>query len=664
MATLPFSCELSPTARWLGVGTLLTTALLAGCSGSDSEPATAATASTTTQDAGPEPPPRVCQAGGDAPLPWFVDATAEVGLAATADYEPNGTCMVTPDLDGDGYSDLISLGGNSSRGLIDGRRVRFVMMNRPAEGDPTKRVYVDVPDQAGLLATREGTQDRGASIAIFGDLNNDGWVDVITCPSDFTDTTKTIWDPCSAFLNDGTGRFTLAPPSDLDGVYPAPSAVLFDYDKDGILDFWPAGISHWPYGSKFHDGPRLFKGNGDGTFHEVTAEVGLPVSDPPAGSPLRFRPTLGITTCDLDGDGDQDVVTSTYGREPNQAWRNDGGAFVAVGHDLGLDHDDREDYTDDQSYRCYCKATGSCDPAPPAPSIGCNQWGNPYLRGWIPGKSDTPEMLGGNNMGVTCTDVDDDGDQDVVFATIVHGDVGSSGDPTEIITNPGDGTKFVRLGNEVTGLTRPELGITGNHYDHMATFSDVDLDGRKDALVLDNHPGPNLQPWFWRQNATGKFEEITGPVGLLPDKKDVLDLGAAWVDVDGDGDLDLVAASIQGPDDLRVYRNVAGQGSNALRVRLVGMGAGHSNVSAIGARVRVTAGGRTQTLEVKGGQGLSNIQGDFVLTFGLGAACDVDEVEVQWPDAAATVTKYTGVRANYPVVIREGATDVEYVLPE
>lgn len=109
--------------------------------------------------------------------------------------------------------------------------------------------------------------------------------------------------------------------------------------------------------------------------------------------------------------------------------------------------------------------------------------------------------------------------------------------------------------------------------------------------------------------------------------------------------------------------NLVGQDRNWLRVRLVGKGPGGANTSAIGARVKVTAGGRTQTQELQGGYGHSNIQADFVLTFGLGATCDVDEVEVRWPNAAATTSKFQGVLANYTITLHEGDPEAHYPAP-
>ncbi len=171
---------------------------------------------------------------------------------------------------------------------------------------------------------------------------------------------------------------------------------------------------------------------------------------------------------------------------------------------------------------------------------------------------------------------------------------------------------------------------------------------------------PGSRPWFWHQKSDGTFEEMTQAVGLVDSKNEPIAQGVDFVDIDGDGDLDLIIGSSEGTDPIHVYRNDVGQDSNWVRVKLIGLGAGHSNVSAIGARVRVTAGGVTQTMEVKGGEGIGQIQNDFILTFGLGTNCDVDQIEVRWPDANHTITTFPNVRANYLVTVKEGDTDVTY----
>jgi hypothetical protein len=95
---------------------------------------------------------------------------------------------------------------------------------------------------------------------------------------------------------------------------------------------------------------------------------------------------------------------------------------------------------------------------------------------------------------------------------------------------------------------------------------------------------------------------------------------------------------------------------------VVGGGAGRSNPSGIGARVSVIADGRTQHQEVLGSWGHSNTQSDGWLTFGLGDACTLDAIEVRWPDAAGTVTRYDDVMPNHPIEIVEGEADVTYVV--
>jgi len=636
--------------------------------------------------AGPVLPPRVCKppvapAGSAAAapaLPWFTDVTAEVGLARTEALSVPAVSLIAADLDGDGFADLVTMYGGATRGApkegpFAGKRVRFVLMNRPSPEDPSRRVFVDHTAASGLLATRDGAGDRGWSLANAGDLDGDGDVDLVLCPADALTTTYTPLDACEAFLNDGKAKFTLAPPSDLGKkAFWVPSAALLDYDRDGVLDFWPATIAHWPYDP---DGPNqqpptLFRGNGDGTFTEVARQVGLPTIDGNEAMGLSFRHTFGVTACDIDGDGDDDVILASYGRQENQVWRNDGGTFVNVARELGLDHDDREDFTDDQSYRCYCQEkAGRCPPGVPPPSMPsfCGAFGGTTGRGWVPGLSDRPFALGGNHFTFACGDIDDDGDMDLMSATIVHGDVGSAADPTELIVNPGPGSaspKFLRPGNESNGLHRAAEGILWNHGDDMVHFVDVDLDGRKDVFSTTTGAYEKKDhARLWRQKAgpagAPSFEEIAIASGLVPASFDRNLHGTAWIDIDGDGDLDLVAGDTRSGR-LVVYRNEVGQARNYLRVRLVGKGAGGSNGSAVGAVVRVKAGGRTVTDFVRGGYGQGNVQNDLVLTFGLGDACDVESVEVRWPDASGTVTTYASVLPNYTVTIREGQKDVEY----
>ena len=159
-----------------------------------------------------ERPPQICKAPSLPPEgPWFVEVTEELGLAATEDFEPLATGIVAADLDGDGWEDLVAATFPAQRQADGAPPTRFVLMNRPSE-DGTSRRYVDATEAAGFSVTRDGTPGRGYSVTSLGDLDNDGDVDAVTCPGSGEDS---VVDPCESFLNDGTGHFEYAPPSEL-----------------------------------------------------------------------------------------------------------------------------------------------------------------------------------------------------------------------------------------------------------------------------------------------------------------------------------------------------------------------------------------------------------------------------------------------------------------
>ncbi len=645
-------------------GLLALVGIVAACSSKSSGTAT---------PAAPPPPAAVCKTPGPASARWFSDVTAAYGLGPQGAVTPVASALSAADLDGDGFADVFTEAVTSHRAATDatwkGKQVRFLYMNRPDPSDATKRVFVDALAGSGLLDTRDGAGNRGFGLADMGDLDDDGDVDVVLCPTDEVNPTSKPEDACDAFLNDGKAHFTLAPPSDLGKtVMWVPGSVLFDYDRDGFLDFWPSTVAHWPYNPlDTNVPPKLFRGNGDGTFNDVSVSVGLPAKDALPSTGKQYRHVFGNTACDLDGDGDDDMILASYGREENQVWRNDNGHFVEVGHALGIDHDDRQDYSDDQSFRCFCAANPTdttCTPMPPAPGVTCTDafgaGSGPYFRGWQPGVTDQSWSLGGNNFTIACGDIDDDGDMDILSATIVHGDVGSSADPSELALNPGPGQKFTRPGNDKTGLLRKHSGFYWNDGDSMSVMVDIDLDGRKDILLTETGAyGTTDTSALFHQKTDGTFERNDSAAGIVTGSVRNLTI-PVFIDIDGDGDLDLVTSQTTATAQPLVFLNNVGQDQNLVRVHLDGGAGTGVNRSAVGAVVRVTAGGRTQTQYVSGGYGHGNVQNDFVLTFGLGAACAIDKIEVRWPDASATVTSYPNVVSNYDVTLTFGKTDPAY----
>ena len=100
-----------------------------------------------------------------------------------------------------------------------------------------------------------------------------------------------------------------------------------------------------------------------------------------------------------------------------------------------------------------------------------------YGRGWQPGTTDQPFSLGGNYFSIACGDIDDDGDMDLMSATIVHGDVGSSADPSEIILNPGRRQEVhaARATTRRASARREPGDIYWNHGDDMARASSTSI---------------------------------------------------------------------------------------------------------------------------------------------------------------------------------------------
>ena len=145
--------------------------------------------------------------------------------------------------------------------------------------------------------------------------------------------------------------------------------------------------------------------------------------------------------------------------------------------------------------------------------------------------------------------------------------------------------------------------------------------------------------------------------------------GMAVADFDLDGDLDVAtsfsrmrcdANCAYTTPEVHLFRNERGNDANALQIRLRGSGRGGTNVSGVGAEVRVTAGGITQVRELSAGNGHQGVQNTLMLHFGLAGECTAESVEVRWNDAAGTVQTFEDVPANYPVTLVEGVEQPQW----
>ena len=574
------------------------------------------------------------------------------------------------DLNGDGYDDI----------------VMHSLFPNPQGGVPFEHL-VFLNDGNGSFtdfSTESGLRDVQAGFFAFGDVDNDGDQDVFA-GLDVPLTGKTH----SIHLNDGSGRFEKRNGSGVDVVTiptVAGNAAFADFDGDGLLDLY-VGNGHTSY--KAQD--ILFLGNGDGTFKNAFTHL--------EGNPQQ--PSNGSVTCDVDNDGDLDILVSTYGISTalglNILWENEEGIFTNKAVERGF----------------ASLATG-------------NYWLESTGYGTLeePGK-EPGSFVGSNGFGLDCGDVNNDGLMDVFLTTISHPNSldynRKWSDPSQVLINQGPqgGWAFV---NEFLSK-----GLPFNEGDLDGAMVDFDNDGRLDLSLSREkkyeagYSDDDQKGWFglMRQLPDGNFDNlglssgINAPEAQLsasltdcvtdsecpdpaekcllahcrrpctgdddcPEKQEVCGyywsdaLGKtqnfckllqtmkmaqnhAWSDVDHDGDMDLLAGGRDtgGGRPNFLFRNLIGSQNRWLAVRLAGDGQ-KVNRDAIGTRVSLVFGDRTLSREVRSSRGMYNSADTRVLHFGLGdLGCDY-QLRVRWPDGTESVFHPTGfpeesyLRITYP----------------
>ena len=188
-------------------------------------------------------------------------------------------------------------------------------------------------------------------------------------------------------------------------------------------------------------------------------------------------------------------------------------------------------------------------------------------------------------------------------------------------------------------------------------FFDYDLDGYPDIFVANGHVADDIErvqsrvtyaqpPHLFRNQGDGRFEEVTAESGLDLTEPMVA-RGAAYSDIDRDGDLDLLVTVNNGS--ARLFRNDGGNAGNVLRINTVGT---ESNRDGIGAKVDISLGGNRQMWQrVKTGSSYAS-QSELPLTFGLGTVFLADSIRVTWPSGQVDVVNR--VVANQAITVREG----------
>ena len=484
----------------------------------------------------------------------------------------------------------------------DGRPDLFVTSSVPKWGKPnTKRCgrlfhnlgggrFEDVTERSGVRACGLGIG------AYWADLDGDGRLDLYL----------TNVGPNAVWWNRGDGTFEEGRDTGLEDPLFSAGAAFLDYDGDGKIDVavanyldstpeWEAAQPQFELrvpedyvGQPSH----LFRNEGGRRFRNVTREAGLAM-DP------RETKTLTVAVIDYDGDGRPDLFFAND-RAGNRLFRNLGGRFEETTAETGA---------------------GVLGERPRA------------------------------GMGVTV------------------GDPFGSGLPSLFVTNFGaEPNSFYR---NVSGAIFEDAGAAtgageiGKPFVRWGTgFADFDNDGLPDLYAVGGHLAPRAvrllghyksgaakyieegdsayaQPTVLLRNTGARYVEWKGS-GDLAGRR-MVGRGSAVADVDGDGGLDLFIVDLTGR--ARLFRNRVGGERSWVEIA---PRSGDDGRAVLGAKVRVTAGGRTQTQWY--GVTSSYASGSLVpLHFGLGDAERVDELEIAWPGGAKQTVRDLPARRVYTI---------------
>lgn len=544
----------------------------------------------------------------------------------------NGAGVSIGDINNDGLPDIFFTANQGKNALY---------MNRG------NLKFEDITEAAGIKS--ENKWYTGVTMA---DVNGDGWLDIYVCNSGGL---VGYNRPNELYINQKNGTFLeQAAQYGLDDKGLTTHAAFFDYDHDGDLDCFvlnnsPRSIESFGYNKSVRsirdemNGDRFYR-NDNGKFVDVSGQAGI------FGSEIGFG--LGITVGDLNNDGWEDMYISNDFFERDYLYINQqNGSFKevindAMGHiSQGSMGSDMVDINNDGLLDVF-----------------------------------TTEMLPEDDYKLKTTIKFDDYD---VQNARLHGDFHHQFTSNCLQLNNGDGTF-----SEVAQLA----GVDATGWSWGALSFDFDNDGRKDLYVcngiskdltdqdfleffgsaevmnkvkeggfnfediLTRMPSNKVSNYAFVNRGNLQFKNLSDSLGLATPS---FSNGAAYGDLDNDGDLDIVVNNANA--EAFVYRNEATRQSNNhfLRVTLKGKA---PNTFGIGSRVTLYAKNGMQVLEQMPSRGFQSSV-DLTLHFGLGDADRADSLLVRWPDQTEELLR--NVVADTTVMLdQKNAEAVKHLSPE
>jgi hypothetical protein len=523
---------------------------------------------------------------------------------------------------------------------------------------PTLPTFESVAKEAGLdfQHTNGASPDKhmvetmGSGGLLF-DYDNDGWLDALLVDGgSVIDRRVTLGARHRLYHNRGNGTFEdVTMKSGIAHPAYGLGACAADYDNDGNVDLF---ITNAGPGLLYHN-------NGDGTFTDVTRAAGVGASSL----------STSCAFADIDNDGDVDLFVASYvdlsverpcgdtrvraycrpelyKGLPSVLYRNNGngtftditreaGVYTTAGKSLGVVFGD---YDDDGWVDLFVANDL-------APNFLFHNLGHGVFRevGLLAGVAVASDGRPRAGMGADFGDYDGDGLLDLVVTNFML--------ETHNIFRNLKGGLFAdaTFDSGFGAATLPFVGFG-------TAFLDYDNDGALDLAIANGHVLDNADYFtpkatyaqrnlLFHNEGGGRLKEVgrtSGPGFGLVKVSRALAVG----DIDNDGDLDLLVTNNGQTADL--LRNAGGNRQNGVLLRLVGK---KSNRDGIGARVRLTAGGRTQVREVKAGSSYL-AENDLRVHFGLGKTTEIDGLEIRWPGGATQSVR--GVKVNQIVTIVEG----------
>jgi enediyne biosynthesis protein E4 len=510
--------------------------------------------------------------------------------------------------------------------------------------------FEDITDKAGVGGP--GTWSTGVTMA---DINGDGFLDIFVCTS--TDG-RPQYRKKLLFINNGDLTFTesAAKYGIADSSY-STQAVFFDYDKDGDLDLFLLNHSLNQYATpkaelkNVHDAQyehKLYKNTG-GKFVDVSKETGM------IQNVLNFG--LGVAVADFNNDGWPDIYVCNDYFEQDYLYINQKDGTFSEQLDKYFDH------------------------------------------------------ISLSSMGTDAADINNDGYIDLMTLDMLPEDnygqklvAGPDNyEKVSILKNTGffhqSTRNMLQLNNHGNYFTEigQYAGVFSTNWSWSPLFCDFDNDGNKDLYITNGYgrnnthmdflrlavdevikkqkgeatmprmsfiekiPATKLKNYIFRNNGDLTFTNVTDSWG---DEVPSLSNGAAYADLDNDGDMDLVVNNIN--DYAFVYRNNAREmnSNHFLKIKFDGIGL---NKGGIGSKVEVKCNDKTYTQEFMPTRGFMSSM-NHELIFGLGKATTVDELKVIWPDLREQILKDVDVdqtmvlHNNDAQIVRQKAATVYHPL--